>query len=136
MIPSHTVLAEQRLHRLSTRGLRIAVVVPCYNVEGHLTEVVQSLPDWIHNVILVNDDSQDQTGKLIDQMSNGRTIGIHLPDNRGVGGAVMAGFERACELGAGVVVKVDGDGQMDPHYIPLLVEPLLTGKADYAKGNR
>jgi glycosyltransferase involved in cell wall biosynthesis len=129
-------LAEDRLRRMSHRGLRIAVVVPCFNVEDQLVEVAQSIPDSVHYVILVNDCSRDGTRKLIDQMSGGRTIGIHLDQNRGVGGAVMAGFQRACELGADVIVKLDGDGQMDSRYIPLLVEPLLTGKADYAKGNR
>jgi hypothetical protein len=49
---------------------------------------------------------------------------------------MLKGFAKAAEMGADVLVKMDGDGQMDPHYLPLLIEPLLFGKADYAKGNR
>jgi dolichol-phosphate mannosyltransferase len=133
---SNHSLAEKRLRRMAQLGLRIAVVLPCYNVQDHLAETVQTIPDYVHFIVLVDDCSQDQTGNLVDQFSSDKIIGVHLPRNRGVGGAVLAGFEKAAELGADVIVKMDGDGQMDPQYIPLLVEPLLTGAADYAKGNR
>ena len=56
--------------------------------------------------------------------------------NQGVGGAVLTGYRRALEQGFGVVVKVDGNGQMDPSYIPALIQPILDGRADYTKGNR
>ena len=56
--------------------------------------------------------------------------------NRGVGGAVMTGYAEALRNGADVVVKVDGDGQMDPCLIPLFVAPIVKGQADYTKGNR
>ena len=56
--------------------------------------------------------------------------------NRGVGGAVITGYAKALTFGADVVVKIDGDGQMDPALIPKLVAPILNGEADYAKGNR
>ena len=56
--------------------------------------------------------------------------------NRGVGGATMTGYERATEAGADIIVKLDGDGQMDPALIPQLIEPIVKGEADYVKGNR
>ena len=128
--------AEQQLRQLSQCGLRIAVVVPCYNVEDHLTQVVQTMPDYVHYIVLVDDKSRDNTATIIEQIVDERIVAISLPRNQGVGGAVLAGFEKASALGADVIVKMDGDGQMDPRYLPLLIEPLLIGKADYTKGNR
>jgi glycosyltransferase involved in cell wall biosynthesis len=136
MLPTGKSKFEQQLGQMSKHGLRIAVVVPCYNVEQYLAPFVQTIPDYVHDLILVDDASLDDTGKIIDQLADKRTIALHLPENCGVGGAVMAGFAKASALGADVIVKMDGDGQMDPGYLPLLIEPLLIGKADYAKGNR
>lgn len=136
MFQSDPFRAEQRLRQVTNGRLRIAVVVPCYNVQEHIVELVETLPDYITNVILVDDGSQDRTPQLIDQLSGDRVIAIHLPRNRGVGGAMLAGFEVAAELGADVIVKMDGDGQMDPQYLPALIEPLILGNADYTKGNR
>src|ERR1044071_9940833 len=136
MFQSNPFRAEQRLRQVANGKLRIAVVVPCFNVEEHLVELVGTLPDYVTNVILVNDGSQDGTAQLIDQLSGDRVVAVHLPNNRGVGGAMLAGFEVATELGADIMVKMDGDGQMDPQYLPALIEPLILGKADYTKGNR
>lgn len=136
MIPKSRSRIEHQLRQMSKSGLRIAVVVPCYNVQEHLAGFVHTIPDYVHDLILVDDGSLDDTGKLIDQLSDERTIALHLPQNCGVGGAVLAGFAKASALGSDVIVKMDGDGQMDPSYLPLLIEPLLIGKADYAKGNR
>jgi glycosyltransferase involved in cell wall biosynthesis len=119
-----------------SRGLSIIVVVPCYNVEDHIVEVVETMPDYVGKIILVNDCSRDQTGELIESLSQGNVIAIHLPQNRGVGGAMLEGFAKASELDADIIVKMDGDGQMDPDCFARLVEPLVLGKADYAKGNR
>jgi glycosyltransferase involved in cell wall biosynthesis len=65
-----------------------------------------------------------------------RVILIRHSQNEGVGGAMVTGFKKALELGAQIVIKLDGDDQMDPVHIPALVAPLILGKADYAKGNR
>ncbi len=58
------------------------------------------------------------------------------PSNLGVGGAMVTGFRKALELGAQIIVKADGDGQMDLTRLPGLVMPLIQGRADYTKGNR
>lgn len=133
---SNLLRVEQRVRQMASGGLRIAVVVPCYNVEKHIIEVVDTIPAYVRDVILVNDGSKDGTGELIDLAAGGRVIAIHLPQNQGVGEAMLTGFARAAEMGADILVKLDGDGQMDPGDLPLFVEPLLLGKADYAKGNR
>jgi len=136
MLLSNPLRAEQRIRQMAEGGLRIAVVVPCYNVEDHIIEVVETIPNYVSNVVLIDDGSSDRTGELIDRLACHRVTGIHLSQNRGVGEAMLKGFAKAVEIGADVLVKMDGDGQMDPHYLPLLVEPLLLRKADYAKRNR
>ena len=135
----NTTRAEAVTRQMVKSSLKIAVVIPCYNVQEHIETVIQSIPDYVRVVVLVDDASQDQTAAIIDKLAqegNGRVFVLHLPRNRGVGGAMLAGLGKASELGADISVKMDGDGQMDPRYIPLLVEPLITGKADYTKGNR
>jgi glycosyltransferase involved in cell wall biosynthesis len=67
---------------------------------------------------------------------DGRITLIRHAENLGVGGAMVSGFRKALELGVQIVIKLDGDGQMDPAHIPALIMPLIQGKADYVKGNR
>ena len=116
-------------------NLKIAVAIPCYKVEQHLQQVVTGLPDFVDSIILVDDCSPDSTPKLIDQLVNGnRIIAIHHPQNKGVGGAMKSAFLRAIETGMDVVVKIDGDGQMDSRFIAPMIDAL--NDADFAKGNR
>ena len=131
--------ADKVVRRAVKSGLDIAVVVPCYKVEDQIGEVVQTMPDFVRFIILVDDASPGKTPELIDRLAAEqpqRVLAVHLAQNRGVGGAVLAGFRRAMETQADIVVKMDGDGQMDPDALPALVEPLVLGKADYTKGNR
>lgn len=114
---------------------RIAVAIPCYRVEEHLERVVAGLPDFVDLVLLVDDCSPDGTPALVDRLADGnRVLALHHQENRGVGGAMKTAFGKAVELGADVVVKLDGDGQMDASYIAPLVEALRD--TDFAKGNR
>lgn len=115
---------------------KIAVAIPCYKVEQHLERVVQGLPAFVDIIILVDDCSPDRTGALVDRLavSDSRIVALHHTENRGVGGAMKTAFAKAVEMGADVVVKLDGDGQMDASYIASLVEGLR--EADFAKGNR
>lgn len=116
-------------------NLKIAVAIPCYKVEQHLQQVVAGLPDFVDSIILVDDCSPDSTPKLIDQLVNGnRIIAIRHPQNKGVGGAMKSAFLRAIETGMDVVVKIDGDGQMDSRFIAPMIDAL--NDADFAKGNR
>jgi glycosyltransferase involved in cell wall biosynthesis len=116
----------------------IAAVIPAYNVGRDLESVIHSLPPFIKHIIVVNDASPDACGEVAAAaaMDDGRIVVVTHTQNQGVGGAVVSGFRKALELGAQVVVKLDGDGQMDPKHIPALVTPLIQGKADYVKGNR
>ena len=114
---------------------KIAVAIPCYKVEQHLKQVVSGLPPLIDIILLVDDCSPDGTPALVDRLADGsRIVAIHHPQNKGVGGAMKTAFRKAMEMEADVVVKLDGDGQMDASYIAPLVEALEG--ADFAKGNR
>lgn len=116
-------------------GQKIAVAIPCYKVEQHLEQVVSGLPPLIDIILLVDDCSPDGTPALVDRLADGsRIVAIHHPQNKGVGGAMKTAFRKAMEMEADVVVKLDGDGQMDASYIAPLVEALEG--ADFAKGNR
>lgn len=115
--------------------LKIAVAIPCYKVEQHLEQVVSGLPPFVDTILLVDDCSIDGTPALVDQMADGkRIIALHHERNQGVGGAMKTAFRKAIELEVDVVVKLDGDGQMDASYIAPLVETLAD--AEFAKGNR
>ena len=119
--------------------IHVAVVVPCYKVDTSIESVVASIPSYIRSIILVDDASPGETPRIIDQLAHqnpGRVYAIHHEQNQGVGGATMTGYEMAKTLETDIIVKMDGDGQMDPDYLPLLLEPLIFGQADFAKGNR
>jgi dolichol-phosphate mannosyltransferase len=115
---------------------KIAVVIPCYRVERHIAKVIRSLPSFIWRIVVVNDASPDDTARVVRQLADPRVILLEHEQNRGVGGAMITGYQACLQLGADIVVKMDGDDQMDPAQLPALLEPLLTRRADYTKGNR
>lgn len=116
----------------------IAAVIPAYKVERDLKAVLRGMPPYIKHIIVVDDASPDSSGETAAKAAkdDGRIALIRHSKNQGVGGAMVSGFRKALELGAQIVIKLDGDGQMDPRHIPALVTPLILGKADYVKGNR
>lgn len=120
----------------SGQGLRVAVVVPCHNEGPRVGRVLDAMPEVVDHVVAVDDASTDDTAAVLRDHPDPRVTVVRLAENRGVGGAVVAGYRKALELGADVCVKVDGDGQMAPSQIPRLVAPLARGRAEYAKGNR
>jgi len=116
---------------------RIAVVIPCYCVRGHVLEVIGAIGDEVDRIYVVDDSCPERTGDFVEaNATDPRVHVVRNPSRSGVGGATLAGYRRALDDGCDVIVKLDGDGQMDPGIIPRLVAPVLTGKADYAKGNR
>ena len=118
--------------------LNVVVVVPAYNEERQITDVLNSMPTWVRTVVVVDDASTDDTGPRVASFArtNQRIVLIRHKRNAGVGGAMVTGFAKAIQLGAQVVVKMDADGQMSPEHLAQLIRPLVDGEADYAKGNR
>jgi dolichol-phosphate mannosyltransferase len=115
---------------------QIVVVIPAYNESQHIGSVISSIPPEVASVIVVDDASHDRTVDIVRELADPRVTLIQHDSNRGVGGAVCSGYKRALALGADIVVKVDGDGQMDPSRIGSLISPILRDRADYAKGAR
>ena len=116
---------------------KIVVVVPCYRVREQVLGVLGAVGPEVARIVCVDDACPEGSGAYIEQRCKDSRVNVmHLPENQGVGGAVMAGYRAALEAGADVVVKLDGDGQMDPRIIPVLVGPVVRGLADYTKGNR
>jgi dolichol-phosphate mannosyltransferase len=115
---------------------RIAVVIPAYQVEKWIQGVLEGIPDYIDHIIVVDDKSADGTARKVTAVSDPRIRLIHHATNRGVGGAMRTGFEEAVKLAVDICVKMDGDGQMDPAYLPALLYPLVLKECDYTKGNR
>ncbi|GIW39933.1 MAG: hypothetical protein KatS3mg076_0510 [Candidatus Binatia bacterium] len=117
------------------RGRRVAVVVPAHNEARHLPGVLRAIPEFVDRVFVVDDGSTDGTSEAARAVSDPRIEVLRHEQPRGVGGATLAGFRRALEEGADLLAKVDGDGQMDPAFLPRLLDPLCDG-CGYAKGNR
>src|SRR6476620_11411993 len=116
---------------------RIAVVIPCYRVRDHILGVLSKVGRCTQAIYVVDDKCPENTGHLVMERNvDPRVSVIFNETNEGVGGAVMKGVAAALRDGMEVVVKIDGDGQMDPAYIPKFVMPIIEGKADFTKGNR
>ncbi|MDT5269441.1 MAG: hypothetical protein QOH49_1627 [Acidobacteriota bacterium] len=118
------------------KNRRIAVVIPAYNEERHVGDVLRSMPDYVDHIIAVDDCSADETAAIIRACVDARVVPLSTPSNSGVGGATLTGYVKALELGCEVIVKMDGDGQMSPEHLPLLLDALVEQGYDYAKGNR
>jgi glycosyltransferase involved in cell wall biosynthesis len=118
------------------KNRRIAVVVPAYNEARHVGRVVASVPEYVDHVVAVDDCSTDDTPSVIASVGDARVVALRTPENQGVGGATMLGYKKALEMACDVAVKMDGDGQMSPEHMHLLLDAVIEQGYDYAKGNR
>ena len=118
------------------RQLRIAVVIPAFNEAQAIGAAVATVPDFVDDVIVIDDASNDDTSARAEAVGDGRAEVIRHDENRGVGAAIVTGYRRALARGADVAVVMAGDGQMDPADLPTLLAPIAAGTADYVKGNR
>lgn len=116
---------------------RIAVVMPSFKVRDHILGVIGRIGEEVDRIYVVDDACPEESGRYVEEKcQDARVTVIRHAENQGVGGAVMAGYAAAIKDGMDIIVKVDGDGQMDPRLIPDLVAPIVAGDADYTKGNR
>ncbi len=112
---------------------RVAIVIPALNEEAALRQLLEELPrDFAEWVIVVDNGSTDATASVA------RAAGVIIASEptRGYGRACLKGFKTASELGAGIVVFMDGDGSDDPADLPLMLNPVQEGLADMTIGSR
>jgi glycosyltransferase involved in cell wall biosynthesis len=114
----------------------IAVVIPCFKVANHISGLINEIPHYVDTIIVVDDKCPQGSGEISQKLSDPRINVIFNNSNLGVGGATKAGYAFALTKNIDIVVKLDGDGQMDPSRIRDLVSPICRGESDYAKGNR
>ena len=116
---------------------RVAVVIPCYKVRDAILGVIGRIGPGCSHIFVVDDACPEGSGKWVEQScTDPRVTVIFHAQNQGVGGAVVTGYHHALEAGAAVIVKIDGDGQMDPADLERFTAPILSQRADYTKGNR
>lgn len=142
----------------------IGVVVPAYNEAGNVGDVIETMPAFVDRTYVVDDHSSDRTWEEINAVAEtvnrsrrssdggvsvtsrlteevedsgrGAVVPIRHDHNTGVGGAITTGYRRAREDGMDVAAVMAGDGQMDPDILHRILDPVVSGRARYSKGNR
>jgi glycosyltransferase involved in cell wall biosynthesis len=117
----------------------VCVVVPAYNEERLIGRVLETMPGYVDKIVVVDDKSTDKTAEIARTAANkssGRIVLIQHEENQGVGGAIVSGYKWARDNQMSTTAVMAGDAQMDPDDLPNLLEPVVTGQIDYAKGNR
>lgn len=116
---------------------RVAVVIPCYRVARSVLSVLERIGPECWRIYVVDDACPEGSGDaVVAACQDPRVRVLRHAENQGVGGAVITGYRAALADGAMVIVKIDGDGQMAPELLPAFVAPIVSGQADYTKGNR
>jgi glycosyltransferase involved in cell wall biosynthesis len=116
----------------------VCVVVPAYNEETQIQKVVDTMPDFIDKIVIIDDCSKDKTVEEVKRLQslNDKIILIEHRENQGVGGAIASGYKWARDNQIDAAVVMAGDAQMDPADLPNLLDPVVEGRVDYSKGNR
>src|SRR5437899_1976178 len=102
------------------KAAQVAVVIPCYRVERHIRRVIEGLPALVSLIVVVDDASPDRTAERVLELRDPRVVLVRHEQNQGVGGAMVTGYRECLRRGADIAIKLDGDAQMDPAYIPAL----------------
>lgn len=115
---------------------RIAVVVPALNEELLIAETLKGMPAYLTRIYVIDDGSTDHTSEVARSLADSRTVVVRHEKNKGVGAAIINGYQMAVADGMDIVAVMAGDNQMDPAELPRLLAPIARGEADYVKGNR
>jgi len=120
------------------KGNKIAVVVPAYNEEKFIASVITTIPDFVDKIYVVNDASTDNTLEIVSRLAgeNTKLTIINREKRGGVGAAIISGHKEALKDNIDAVAIMAGDGQMEPSLLHKILNPIVEGKADYAKGDR
>lgn len=115
----------------------VAVVIPSYKVRKHILDVINAIPHCVDKIYVIDDKCPEGSGDYVLKCTNDARLSVIFhQQNMGVGGAVITGYLAAISDDMDVIVKIDGDGQMDSRLITYFIAPILSGDADYTKGNR
>ncbi len=120
-------------------GKTVAVVVPAYNEEKLIGTVLDTMPDFVDLIIVVDDASTDRTFDIVASYHvrlADRLVCVHHTHNQGVWVAIATGYKQALLRNSDVIAVMAGDGQMDPDDLERLIAPVARGEAEYTKGNR
>ena len=117
---------------------KISVIIPVYNVGETIVDFINRIPNYIDNIYLIDDCCPLKTGEIAKEkiLNYPKLSVIFNKKNLGVGGAVKVGYEKCLTDDSDIIVKIDGDNQMDPEQIAKLVDPIISMNIDYCKGNR
>jgi len=117
---------------------KVVVVIPCYNEGTQIQRVIETMPEYVDQIVIVDDFSEDDTVSVVQELAqfDSRIELIRHSQNGGCGGALATGYIWARDKDFDVIVRMDGDGQMDPFDLEALLEPVVMGQTDYSKGNR
>jgi glycosyltransferase involved in cell wall biosynthesis len=118
------------------KGCKIAAVVPAYNESKLIVTTITTMPDFVDLIVVVNDCSTDDTSKRARSVEDPRVVVIDHEVNTGVGGSIIDGHQEALRLGADINVVMAGDAQMDPAYLPSLLDPICDDGYEFTKANR
>jgi glycosyltransferase involved in cell wall biosynthesis len=116
----------------------VSVIIPCFNEENQIASVIKTIPAFVDKIVVIDDNSKDKTLEILKklQTSNDKIILIENKKNLGVGGSMASGYKWSRDNNIDLAVRMDGDGQMDPAHLPLLLDPVASGEVDYKKKNR
>lgn len=118
---------------------KISVVVPAYNEETQITKVIDTMPEFVDIIVIINDVSKDRTSEVIRShpaFGTSKIMLIEHEENQGVGGAIATGYKWSRDNGIDIAVVMAGDAQMNPADLPAILDPIVDNIADYTKGNR
>jgi glycosyltransferase involved in cell wall biosynthesis len=118
------------------KGHHITAVVPAYNEENLIAKTVTTMPDFVDRIIVVDDKSTDSTSECVRAIEDPRVVLLRHEENLGVGGAILSGHRLALRLGGDIDVVMAGDAQMDPDYLPALLDPIVHSGFGFTKANR
>jgi glycosyltransferase involved in cell wall biosynthesis len=118
------------------QGHKVAAVVPAYNESKLIGTTISTMPEYVDFIVVVNDCSTDDTSARARDTGDDRVVVIDHEKNTGVGGSILDGHRKAIELGADINVVMAGDAQMDPQYLPALLDPIVNDGYEFTKANR
>jgi glycosyltransferase involved in cell wall biosynthesis len=116
----------------------VAVVIPAFNEEKLIGKVIETMPNFVDHIVVVDDMSNDCTVSVVKELekTNSRIVFLSHEVNRGVGAAIVTGYKWARDNKIDVTAVMAADFQMDPADLPRIVAPVCAGGVDYTKGNR